>query len=258
MLCMTIAGMVLAIGAILTGQLLEGAKLSAMFQPVAFLMVFGGTVGAVMAQSSPKDFMLALKMLNWFVTSPVAERKDYIKEIVSWSKLARTEGALKLDNLADSIKEPMLKNGVEMIVDQLEPEFIRDTLLMDAHIRDTRLKNAAKVWESAGGYAPTIGILGSILGLLHIMGGVAEPSALGSAIAVSFVATVYGLALANLVFLPIAAKLRSMIFELTLRDELRIEGLAMIAQNKSSRMVERTLVGVSDKADNVVNFRRAA
>jgi chemotaxis protein MotA len=258
MLYMTIAGMVLAIGAILTGQLLEGAQLRAMFQPVAFLMVFGGTVGAVMAQSSPKDFKHALKMLEWLVNPPIAGRTDYIREIVYWSKIAKTEGPLKLDAMTATIKEPLLKNGVEMIVDQMEPEFIRDTLLMEVHVRDAHLKNAAKVWESAGGYAPTIGILGSILGLLHIMGGVAEPAALGSAIAVSFVATVYGLALANLVFLPIAAKLRSMVFELTLRDELRVEGLALIAQNKSSKMVERKLVAISSKAGNVVNFKKAA
>lgn len=246
---MTLVGLVLAVGAIVAGQVLEGAALGAMIQPVAFLMVFGGTAGAVVAQSSPRDFMQALRMLCWLWEPPVSGREEYLSEIVSWARIVHKDGALKLDGLSHTITDPMLKNGLEMIVDQFDPEQIRDTLLMDVRIRDTRLKNAARIWESAGGYAPTIGILGSVLGLLHIMNGLLDPATLGPAIAVAFVATIYGLALANLVFLPVAAKLRSMIFELTLRDELRIEGLIMIAEKKLPGKVQRALEIVSQEAD---------
>jgi chemotaxis protein MotA len=258
MFYMTVLGLVLAIAAIFSGQLLEGASLWALAQPGAFLIVCGGTLGAVIAQSSPKDFLMGMRLLQWLSRPPVSDREEYIKEIVGWSKIAYRDGALKLDSLAQAIEDPLLKNGVEMIVDSYDPEYIRDTLMMDVRIRDARLRHAAKMWESAGAYAPTVGILGSVVGLLQVMNGLGDVSRLGAGIATAFVATIYGLALANLIFLPLAAKLRAIIFELTLRDELRIEGLTMIAQNKQPRLVERTLVAAGEKADNVVNIRRVA
>jgi chemotaxis protein MotA len=145
-----------------------------------------------------------------------------------------------------------------MIVDSYDPDYIRDTLMTDVRIRDARLRHAAKMWESAGAYAPTVGILGSVVALLQVMNGLDDASKLGPGIAAAFVATIYGLVLANLVFLPLASKLRAIIFELTLRDELRIEGLTMIAQNKQPRLVERTLVAAGEKADNVISIRRVA
>ncbi|MFI4938931.1 MAG: flagellar motor protein [Burkholderiales bacterium] len=258
MFYMTVLGLGLAVAAIFYGQLLEGASLWALAQPGAFLIVFGGTLGAVVAQSSPKDFLAGLRLLQWLSDPPVSEREHYIKEIVGWSRIAYRDGALKLDGLAEAIKDPLLKNGVEMIVDNYDPEYIRETLMTDVRIRDARLKHAARMWESAGAYAPTVGILGSVVGLLQVMNGLGDVSRLGAGIAAAFVATIYGLALANLVFLPLAAKLRAIIFELTLRDELRIEGLTMIAQNKQPRLVERTLVAAGEKADNVVKIRLVA
>ena len=258
MFYMTILGLAVAVVAIFSGQLLEGASLWTLAQPGAFLIVFGGTLGAVIAQSSPKDFMMGVRLLQWLSRPPVSDREETIKEIVGWSRIAYRDGALMLDSLAAAIKDPLLKNGVEMIVDNYDPDYIRDTLMMDVRIRDARLRHAAKMWESAGAYAPTVGILGSVVGLLQVMNGLSDVSRLGNGIAAAFVATVYGLVLANLVFLPMAAKLRAIIFELTLRDELRIEGLTMIAQNKQPRLVERTLVAAGEKADNVINIRRVA
>jgi len=258
MFYMTALGLGLAIVAVFSGQLLDGVSLLALAQPGAFLIVVGGTLGAVVAQSSPKDFLMGTKLLQWLFRPPVSDREETIQEIVGWSKIAYRDGALKLDSLADEIQDPLLRNGVEMIVDSYDPEYIRDTLLMDVHIRDARLRNAVKMWESAGGYAPTVGILGSVIGLLHVMNGLGDVSRLGAGIAIAFVSTIYGLALANLLFLPLAAKLRAIIFELTLRDELRIEGLTMIAQRKQPRLVERTLVAARERSDNVINIRRAA
>jgi chemotaxis protein MotA len=253
---MTVIGICLALGTILLSQVIEGAQLHAIFQPTALLIVGGGTVGAVIAQSSVRDFGQALQMLKWLVSPPILERADYLSEIVRWAQIAHKDGSLKLDDLTSAIQDPMLKNGVEMIVDRYDPDYIRDTLLMDVRIRDARLKSAAKVWESAGGYAPTIGILGSVLGLLQVMGSFQDPAKLTAGVAVSFVATLYGLAFANLVFLPIAVRLRTIIFELTLRDELRVEGITMIALNKQPRLVERTLNAITERADKVVPLRR--
>jgi chemotaxis protein MotA len=258
MFYMTALGLGVALIAIFSGQVLEGAALGTLVQPGAFLIVFGGTLGAVIAQSSPKDFLLSLRLLRWISRPPMTDREENIKEIVDWSRIAYRDGALMLDGLSQAIDDPLLKNGVEMIVDNYEPEYIRDTLITEIKIRDARLRHAAKMWESAGAYAPTVGILGSVVGLLQVMSGLSDVSRLGAGIAAAFVATVYGLVLANLVFLPLAAKLRAIIFELTLRDELRIEGLTMIAQNKQPRLVERTLVAAGERAANVVDIRRAA
>jgi chemotaxis protein MotA len=258
MFTMTLIGLALAIVGIFAGQLVEGSSLLALLQPAAFLIVFGGTIGAVVAQSSPKDFLAGLRLLRWLRQPPLADRDTTIQEIVGWSRIAYRSGALKLDSLTEAIPDPIMKSGVEMIVDRYDPEYIRDTLMMDVHVRDARLKNAAKMWEAAGGYAPTVGILGSVLGLLHVMNGLADASKLGPGIASAFVATIYGLALANLLFLPLAAKFRSMIFELTLRDEMRVEGLVMIAQNKQPRLVERTLTCAGERANNVIDLRQAA
>jgi chemotaxis protein MotA len=258
MFYMTVLGLGLAIVAIFSGQFLDGVSIGALAQPGAFLIVFGGTLGAVVAQSSPKDFLMSMRLLRWLSHPPVMDRESYIEEIVGWSRIAYRDGALKLDSLAQAIDDPLLKNGVEMIVDHYDPDYIRDTLVMDVRIRDARLRHAAKMWEAAGVYAPTVGILGSVIGLLQVMNGLSDVSKLGAGIAAAFVSTIYGLALANLVFLPLAAKLRSIIFELTLRDELRVEGLTMIAQNKQPRLVERTLVSAGERADNVINIRQVA
>ncbi|HEX4329341.1 MAG TPA: flagellar motor protein [Burkholderiales bacterium] len=258
MFYMTLAGLALALISIFSGQAMEGASLLALLHPAAFVLVFGGTLGAVVAQSSPRDFRTGLSMLRWLRRAPVSERKDYISEIVAWSTLSYRQGALKLDRLSHAIADPMMKSGLEMIADQHDPETIRDTLMLDVRIRDARLKRAARMWEAAGAYAPTVGILGSVIGLLHVMNGLNDPTKLGAGIAGCFTATIYGLGLANLVFLPLAAKLRGMIFELTLRDELRIDGLIMIAQNKQPRMVERSLIAAGERASNVVNLRTAA
>ena len=258
MFYMTVLGLVLAVACIFSGQWLEGAHLASLIHPSAFLLVFGGTLGAVIAQSSPKDFRMGLGLLRWLRNPPVSDRKDYIQEIVGWSRMAHRNGTLKLDSLTGAIKDPMMRSGIEMIVDNHDPEFIRDSLLLDVRIRDARLKRAARMWESAGAYAPTVGILGSVIGLLQVMNGLGDVSKLGAGIAASFVATIYGLGLANLVFLPLAAKLRAIIFELTLRDELRIDGLAMIAEKKQPLLVERALNAAGERAANVVSIRKAA
>jgi chemotaxis protein MotA len=258
MFSMSIFGLGLAVVSLILGRLLEGTSHTVGVQLGAFILVFGGTLGAVIAQSSKKDFFIGMQLLHWLFHPPITEREERVQEIVGWARLAQKGGTLQLDRLAEAISDPMLKSGVEMIVDRYDPEYIRDTLLTDVHIRDARLRQAAKMWESAGAYAPTIGILGSVIGLLQVVNGLDDASKLGAGIAASFVATIYGLALANLVFLPLAAKLRAIIFELTLRDEMRIEGLTMIAQNKQPRLIERTLVAAGEKANNVIHIHRAA
>ena len=255
---MTLLGLAVALGAILTGQVLEGASLALLFQPTALLIVFGGTLGAILVQSSPSDFKLAFRLLAWLRTSPVQEENVNIKEITAWARLAHRESALKLDGLTAGISDSLLRNGLEMVVDRFDPAYIRETMLMELKVRDSRMRSAIKVWESAAGYAPTIGILGSVMGLLHVMSNMQDAAAVGPGLAVSFVATFYGLGLANLVFLPVAGKLKGILFELTLRDEMRIEGLGMIAENKQPQLVEKTLRSFGAERSSGVPLRRVA
>ena len=256
MLWMTLAGLALAISAIASGQVIEGASLGILFQPGALLIVAGGTFGAVVAQSTPRDFGTAVSLLGWLVRPPSGREEDTVGEIVKWARMAQKKGALELDALAANSRDSLLKNGLEMVVDNYGANQIRETLMTGVKVRDARLRNAVKVWESAGGYAPTIGILGSVLGLLHVMGALTDPSKLGPGIAMAFVATLYGLGLANMVLLPLASKFKAMLFELTLRDEMRVEGLAMIAETKKPHVIERSLKAFAQQGGNAVESPR--
>jgi chemotaxis protein MotA len=255
MVNMTWLGLAVALLAVLCGQVLEGTRLALLLQPTALLIVGGGTLGAVLVQSSATDFRAAIAMLRWLRVPPLAGKDYQVREIVGWARLAYRDGALKLDALTTAIKDPWLRSGVEMVVDRFDPEYIRQTLLMELRVRDARMRRAVKVWESAAGYAPTIGILGSVLGLLRVMSSMQDAAAVGSGLAVAFVATFYGLSLANLVLLPVANKLKVYVFEQTLRDEMRVEGLVMIAENRRPWLVEKTLASFGAVTANVVPLK---
>jgi chemotaxis protein MotA len=255
---LTWLGLALGLLAILGGQLLEGTSLLLLIQPTALLIVVGGTVGAVLVQSAAADVHAATRMLRWLRQPPLDGKDHQVREIVGWARLAYREGALKLDKLSGAISDPWLRSGLEMVVDRFDADYIRQTLLMELRVRDAAMRRAVKVWEAAAGYAPTIGILGSVLGLLRVMSTMQDAAAVGSGLAVAFVATFYGLALANLVFLPIAHKLKVHVFEQTLRDEMRVEGLVMIAQNRQPWLVEKTLASFGVPTGNVVPLKAAA
>lgn len=255
---MTVVGLMLAVGAILTGQWMEGSSLSLLFQPSALLIVVGGTLGAVLAQSSPADIKQALNMLKWLKTQPMTANQRIVDEMMTWSKVAHKDGVLKLDAFALKIQDKWLRKGLEMVVDRFDVGHIREALSMELRIKEARYKSAIRIWESAAGYAPTIGIVGSVLGLLHVMSTLQDPQAMASGLAVCFVATFYGLALANLVFLPLTAKLKSIAYELILQDEMRLEGLCLIAQNRRPVVLERTLSSYCNQPGKVVELRRAA
>lgn len=241
MLKMTVVGLLVAFGAIFAGQAMEGSSLALLLQPSAFLIVFGGTLGAVVAQSRPQDFKHAFMLLTWLRKSPVKPHQEVSKQILMWSKTAHREGSFKLDQYASQLENPWLRKGLEMVADRHDVEVIREALTLEMRGRDAQYKGALRVWEAAAGYAPTIGIVGSVLGLLHVMSSLQSPDAMAAGLAVCFVATFYGLALANLVFLPMAAKLKSVVYDVTLQDEMLLEGLCMIAENRRPVAMERVL-----------------
>lgn len=239
----SIFGLLLALLAIVGGQVLEGGNVGSLLQVTAFVIVIGGTAGAVMLQSSVPTFLRGMRMAKWVFVPPDLDGTPLIQSICQWSGIARKGGLLALESSVDDIEDPFTKKGLQMLVDGAEPETLRETLQVEIDAYDEQQRRAAKVWEAAGGYAPTIGILGAVLGLIHVMENLSDPSKLGAGIAVAFVATVYGVGSANLLFLPIANKLKAIVAqEITLR-EMFVEGLISVANGENPRLIERKLQG---------------
>ena len=243
---LTLLGLIVGVTGIMAGQVLEGGGLSIMFQGAAFLIVFGGTLGAVLVQCPSKVFFMALRMGRWAFVPPVLNSRELAARLTEWSVLARKEGILALDAHVSNIDDPFLERGLRLLVDGNSAEKIREVLDVDIHSWEQLRWQSARVWEAAAGYSPTIGIIGAILGLMQVMQNLSEPSRLGNGIAVAFVATIYGVAFANLLFLPIANKLKSIILRQAEMREMVVDGLVGIANGDNPRLIETKLQGYLD------------
>ena len=239
----SIAGLLLGLVAILGGQVLEGGSIGSLVQSTAFLIVLGGTLGAVMLQSPLPVFLNGMRMAKWVLVPPVTDPERLIKQIEQWSNIARKEGLLALENQIAALKEPFRAKGLQLLVDGAEPDRLRDILEVEISAWEVSQKMADKVWEAAGGYSPTIGILGAVMGLIHVMENLADPSKLGAGIAVAFVATIYGVGAANLIFLPVAKKLLANIARMVILREMLVDGLVGIANGENPRIIESRLRG---------------
>ncbi len=238
---LSLLGIIIGFGAIIGGQYLEGGHIDSILNAVALMIVLGGTLGAVMLQTSLKTFLDALKMMSWVFVPPKLSTEELLEKILEWNQIARREGLFKLESLAELEEDPFIEKGLQLISDGGTPEMIREILENDLDIQEAKEIQAAKVYEAMGGYSPTIGIIGAVLGLIHVMRNLAEPSSLGSGIAVAFVATIYGVGLANLLFLPIANKLRAAIERRTSYYIMLIEGLIKVADGENPRIIESHL-----------------
>lgn len=239
----SLAGLVIGILAIVLGQVLEGGHVGSLVQPTAFFIVIGGTLGAVMLQSPWPTFLLGMRMGRWVLYPPPVLPKRMIEQLVSWSQLARKEGLLALEVQIAGLKDPFARRGLQLLVDGAEPERLREVLEVEINAYEDQMRQAARIWESAGGYSPTIGILGAVMGLIHVMENLSDPSKLGAGIAVAFVATIYGVGAANLLFLPIAKKLMASIYRLVAMREMYVDGLVGIANGDNPRIIESRLQG---------------
>lgn len=236
-------GLALGLIAIVGGQVLEGGHVGSLVQPTAFLIVIGGTLGAVMLQSPLRIFVTGLGMGKWILWPPITEPQLLIEQIARWSHVARKEGLLALEAQIEAIEDPFMRRGLQLLVDGAEPDRLREVLEVEIGAYEEQMKLAAKIWESAGGYAPTIGILGAVMGLIHVMENLTDPSKLGSGIAVAFVATIYGVGSANLIFLPVGKKLLANIARLVTLREMFIDGLVGIANGDNPRIIESRMQG---------------
>ncbi|MBL0207837.1 MAG: flagellar motor protein [Propionivibrio sp.] len=239
----SVLGLLLGIAAIIGGQLLRVGTLHRFSQPTALLIVLGGTMGAVMLQSPYATFRRGMGMVRWVWYPPTVDYPQLIQQISNWSQVSRREGLLALEGVINQLNDEFSRKGLQLLVDGAEPERLREVLEVDIGTFEVEMKLSARIWEAAGGYSPTIGILGAVLGLIHVMENLSEPSKLGAGIAVAFVATIYGVGLANLVFLPIANKLKAHINRLVVQRELIVDGLVGIANGDNPRIIESRLRG---------------
>jgi chemotaxis protein MotA len=240
---LSVLGILIALGSIVGGQQLEGGHLSSIIQGTAFLIVFGGTIGAVMLQFPLSVFMKSLGAASMVFGNVHVDMKGVITQVVELSNVSRKQGLLALEGQMKNIADPFMAKGVQLVVDGTEPPKIREILEVEVGVMEDEYTSYAKVYEAFGGYAPCVGIIGAVLGLIHVMENLADPSALGSGIAVAFVATVYGVGMANLLFLPMGSKIKIKAKDLIAGKLMVVEGLISVAQGENPRMIEEKLSG---------------
>jgi chemotaxis protein MotA len=237
----SVAGIILVLSGLLIGQFLEGGRIASLLQPAAFMIVMISTMGAVLLQSRLPVFIRGIKMLRWIVSMPPDTSRKNVQDALIWSVVARREGFLSLERYMESSRDPFIGKGLRLVIDGIDPDRLKDILDVDISFYEMEQRQAIKIWEAAGGYSPTIGILGAVLGLIHVMENLTDPSKLGSGIAVAFVATIYGVGLANLFFLPVSNKLKEVVSKEVIRREMLADIFYSIAQGDSPRIVEERL-----------------
>lgn len=240
---LSIVGVVLGLVAIIGGSLAKGAGLSSLWSAAAFIIVILGTIAAILVQTPMPTFKRALAIFRWLFKPPENPGRELLNRIVGWSARARKDGLLGLESDIERLNDPFLRKGLQMLVDGNEPDTLRKVLEIDMHSQEQADMAAAKVFEGMGIYAPTLGIIGAVLGLMAVMQNLADPSKLGTGIAAAFTATIYGIASANLFFLPLANKLKAVIRARSRSQELIIEGLIAIAEGENPRNIEARLQG---------------
>jgi len=234
---LTLIGVIVAFGAIILGQFLEGGHLGTLINGPAFLIVVGGTLGAIMVQSPLHIFLRSMRMLPWLIKPPVLPVQESLDKILSWSSVARREGLLGLEKISETESDLFSRKGLQLLVDGNEPEIVRSTMELEIIAQEDRDLQASKVFEGMGGYSPNIGIIGAVMGLIHVMGNLSDPSKLGGGIAVAFVATIYGVGIANLFLLPAANKLKSIVRQRSRYQDLVTEGLIAIAEGENPQVI---------------------
>ncbi len=240
---LSIIGVVIAFAAIIGGNLLEGGHIDSLVNGPAMVIVIGGTIGAILLQTPVSVFIHAIRVSGSVFRPPRLDLNEAIDKMVKWGNIARREGLLGLEEIADNEPDLFVRKGMQLLVDGSEPESIRDILEVELDSREHHDMQAAKVFEAMGGYSPTIGIIGAVMGLIHVMQNLADPAKLGSGIATAFVATIYGVGLANLFLLPYGSKLKSIALAKSHYRAMIIEGIVSIAEGENPRHIESKLQG---------------
>lgn len=239
---LTVVGLLLGIGAILAGNLLEGGHMEALFQLTAGLIVFGGTLGATLASHRTEDLKLALRYsTKIFQGDSSIERRRIAEEINHSAQIARKESILALEKRINNYSDPFMRSVFRFVIDGVDPETIRKVFEAEIDIQNRKKMMASKVWMDAGGFSPTIGIIGAVLGLIHVMANISDTSALGQGIAVAFVATIYGVGAANLVLIPVANKLKAIVQFRSDTEEMILEGGLAILSGLNPYIIDQKM-----------------
>ncbi|SEA49105.1 flagellar motor protein [Alkalimonas amylolytica] len=238
---LALIGFFVAIVGVVGGFALEGGSIFTLLHLPAFIIVVGGTLGAVMVQTPFSQFKLGLQILPWVVRGHSLPTNSMVDRMIEWSNAARASGFLALENTALEEDDPFVHRGLNLLVDGVDPKVLQDTLDAELTLERERLLRGAKIFEAMGGYSPTIGIVGAVLGLIQAMANITDPEMLGLGIATAFVATIYGVGFANLIFIPVGNKLKNLVHQHTLHHEMIIEGLISIAHGENPRTIERKL-----------------
>jgi chemotaxis protein MotA len=233
----SLLGLALALDGIFVGHTLDGGKFSSLIQPAAFAIVVVGTFGAVLLQTKSQAFVRGVRMLRWVFVTPPDRRQALAREIHLWSLSARRDGLLSLEQYMAKA-DPFIQKGLRLVVDGIQPDKLRSLMHTEINNYEFRERQAARIWESAAGYAPTVGILGAVLGLIHVMENLSDPSKLGAGIAVAFVSTVYGVGLANLFFYPIGNKIKGIVSERVAQYEILADVFHDIATGDFTRVLD--------------------
>jgi len=247
----SLIGIILAVGGVLAGLLLEGGNLGQILQPTAAMIVFGGTLGAVMLQFPLAIILLAFRQLGSVFVNPHRDPEATIHQLVQYAQKARREGIVSLDAELAEINDPFLRKTLMLAVDGTEPQELRKMMELELDNQAEYEEQVPQVFESAGGFAPTVGIIGAVLGLIQVMQHLDKIDEVGRGIAVAFVATIYGVGSANLFYLPMAGKMKLRIRDQQIMREMTLEGVASILEGMNPRMLEIKLFGFLAEASQI-------
>ena len=234
----SVGGILLAITGILGGLMIEGGSIAQVTQPTAMIIVLGGTLGAVMLQFPMNVFVAAIKQSMRIFHSSGLRGEAIVAQLVTFAMKARRSGILSLDEDLATVDDPFLKHALMLAIDGTEPSSVRQIMRLALENRAECEDRIVEVFESAGGFAPTVGIIGAVIGLIQVMQRLDNIAEVGRGIAIAFVATIYGVGLANLVFLPAAGKLRIRHQEEQMFKEMMLEGVISIQEGMNPRMIE--------------------
>lgn len=233
---------------IIGGALSDSDPLSSLCSLTAVIIVIGGTLAAALTQFGVGPILTALKGVGWLVKPPKTDLHAFIAQVAEWSSMARSQGTLALEAAIPDVKDPFQKQGLQMIVDNTPPDDLPVILGVVAESTGRVQEQPGEVWEAMGGYSPTIGVMGAVLGLIHVMMRLDHPEELGEGIATAFVATIYGVGFANLVCLPLGTRLKHLAHELERERHVVIRGFMLLAEGKPGIVIKQNLMSfVEDK-----------
>jgi chemotaxis protein MotA len=244
----SLVGFIIIFTSIIATQVYHGSALAALFDFPAFLIVFGGTLGAMLVQTSPKQFWHSLVLMKIAFQSSKPSLKAQSTLLLKWAQQARKVGLLSLEKQLPTIKDPFTKKGIGMLVDGNSQYILEDILQQEIELESEHCERSAQVFESMGGYSPTIGIIGAVFGLIQAMSYLDRPDKLGASIAVAFISTLYGVGFANFIYLPIANKIRLHYQYVALYQEMSLVGMVAILNGEHNFLLKHRLKSYINRA----------